>query len=218
MSAPIRQTQPSPSPRSSRPTGVPRWFTPRAALGAAIVTVVAAVSPPVTDAATRHLSVHMIQHVVLVGVCAPLLALGARAPRRPIPLGPTLAATLILQTIALITWHLPAPFDAAERSHPLHAAEHLTLVLSAAALWWTAIRAGGPAGWGAGALAVFLGSFPMTTLGLGLMLARTPWYTTYPDRDDQQLAGVVMWSGGGTLALVGVVALGVGWVHQAQHR
>jgi hypothetical protein len=34
----------------------------------------------------------------------------------------------------------------------------------------------------------------------------------------RRLAGVVMWSAVGTLTLVGVVALGVGWVHHVQRH
>ena len=44
---------------------------------AGVAVAAAALSPPVHDAATAHLSVHMIQHLVLILVAAPLVALGA---------------------------------------------------------------------------------------------------------------------------------------------
>lgn len=157
----------------------------------------------------------MAQHMVLIGVAAPLFALGAPAPRRRMRPGPSLVVAVLVQTTVLLAWHAPAAFDAAERWPVLHAVEHLSLLATAAALWWVAIRAGGPTGWGPGALAVFVASFPMTALGLGMMLAQTPWYARHPEVDDQQLAGVVMWSGGGALALVGFLALGLAWVNRA---
>jgi putative membrane protein len=187
----------------------------RPALVAAVVLAGALVSPPMDGATADHLSLHMVQHVVLVGLVAPLLALGAPSPPRRLAALPTLAVALLVQATALLAWHVPAAFDAAERTAPLHAAEHLSLLAGSALLWWVAVRGAGPAGWGPGALALFLASFPMTALGFGMMLSRTTWYATYDDVADQQLAGVVMWSGGGLLALVGVVALGVAWVHHA---
>jgi cytochrome c oxidase assembly factor CtaG len=196
----------------------PDWLrSTNAALWSAVGIALVAVSPPVDAVTEHHLSAHMVQHVVLIGLVAPLLALGAPAApgSRRLPPGPALAGAVALQTFVLLAWHAPAAFEAAERSALLHPVEHLTLVGSAALLWWVAIKGGGPAGWGPGALAVFLASFPMTALGLGMVLSRTPWYGTYPDVADQQLAGVVMWSGGGLLALVGFLALGVAWVHRS---
>ena len=34
----------------------------------------------------------------------------------------------------------------------------------------------------------------MTVLGVGMVLAGTPWYELHRDLADQQVAGVVMWS------------------------
>jgi cytochrome c oxidase assembly factor CtaG len=176
-----------------------------------VAVTAAAVSPPVDHVTAGHLSAHMIQHVVLIGAAAPLLALAAPGAPRRLGLG-ALAAAVTALTAAVLAWHTPAAFDAAERHPPLHAVEHLVLLGAATAVWWVAIRGAGPAGWGPGALAVFVASLPMTVLGLGMMLATTPWYAGYPDLGDQQLAGVVMWSGSGLLALVGAIALGVAWI------
>ena len=55
---------------------------------------------------------------------------------------------------------------------------------------------------------------------MALTLASTPWYSSYGRVDelaDQQLAGVVMWAYGGLAAVIGGVALGVGWLRAAEH-
>lgn len=172
------------------------------------------VSPPVESWVSTSLAGHMVQHTVLIGVVAPLVALGAPAPRRKVGPG-GLAGAVVLQTVVVLGWHAPPLFDEAEEVPILHSAEHLCLLGGALLLWWMAMRAGGPAGWGPGALAVFVAMVPLTVLGVGMVLARTPWYAHHDDLVDQQIAGVVMWSGGGVLALVGAVILGVSWVAAA---
>jgi cytochrome c oxidase assembly factor CtaG len=183
----------------------------RGALIAGAVVAAAIVAPPTEGWATGSLTAHMSQHVLLIGLAAPLLALGAPAPRSPRGLW-LLAVAVLAHTGVVLGWHVPALFDAAEAHDPLHALEHVSLLGAATLLWWSAARAGGPEGWGLGALAVFVTSLPMTVLGLGLLLARTPWYAAHRDLADQQLAGVVMWAGGGMLALAGVLGLGAAWV------
>jgi cytochrome c oxidase assembly factor CtaG len=62
---------------------------------------------------------------------------------------------------------------------------------------------------------VFVALMPMTVLGVGMVLAGTPWYELHRDLADQQVAGVVMWAGGSLLALAGVLTLGAAWVGHA---
>jgi cytochrome c oxidase assembly factor CtaG len=184
------------------------------ALVAGVVVAVALVAPPTEAWARGSLTDHMVQHVLLIGVAAPLVAVGAPAPRRRRGAG-LLAAAVVTQTVAVLAWHAPVLFDAAEAHVAVHALEHLSLFGAAVLLWWAAARAGGPEGWGPGALAVFVAVLPMTVLGLGLLLARTPWYAQHRSLADQQVAGVVMWSVGGVLALVGALALGAAWIARA---
>jgi putative membrane protein len=183
----------------------------RTALVTGLVLAAIVLSPPIEAWTGRSLAGHMAQHVVLVGGVAPLLALGAPEPARTGGAG-LLAAGVAAQTATVIGWHAPPLFDAAEDMTVVHVAEHLCLLAGAWLLWWAAARAGGPAGRGPGALATFVALLPLTVLGVGLVLAGTPWYTAHRDLADQQMAGVVMWAGGGLLALAGALGLGVSWV------
>lgn len=195
---------------------VAAWLLPRrpAAMWAGLATAGLIVSPPMEEWVSTSLAGHMVQHTVLIGVVAPLVALGAPLPRRR--LGPGwLAGAVLLQTVLVLGWHAPPLFDEAEQVPILHGLEHLCLLGGSGMLWWMALRAGGQAGWGLGALAVFVAMIPLSVLGVGMVLAGTPWYAHHHDLVDQQIAGVVMWSGGGLCALVGVVVLGVAWVAAA---
>lgn len=183
----------------------------RAALAGGLGVALVVLSPPVERWASGSLTGHMLQHVVLIGAAGPLLALGAPSPARPRGAA-LLAAAVVTHTVAVLGWHAPALFDAAEDAAGLHVVEHLCLVAAGVLLWWAAIRGGGPAGRGPGALAVFVALLPLTVLGVGMTLATSTWYAHHPDLTDQQVGGVVMWAGGGLLALVGAVALGTAWV------
>lgn len=182
----------------------------RATLLAGLAVAVAAVSPPVDALTHDSLAWHMAQHLVLLGVAAPLLVLAGlrtwRSPGPPVPLGVAVGLVLV-QVVVVTLWHVPVLFDAAERSVPVHVVEHLTFVASAAGLWWAAglgSRSAPPVV----ALAVFVGSFPGIALGAAMTLAGSPWYASYPSLADQQVAGALMWGVGGTATvLCGVLSL-----------
>jgi cytochrome c oxidase assembly factor CtaG len=177
---------------------------------AGIAAAVAAVSPPIDVRAHDGLTWHMAQHLVLLGVVAPLLVLSGmrawRPPATPVPLG--LALVLVLgHVLVVMAWHLPPLFDAAERSVPVHVVEHLSFIGAAVALWWGAglgARAASPVV----ALGVFVASLPGIALGAAMTLAPTTWYSSYTSLPDQQVAGALMWSIGGMVTVVcGVVSL-----------
>lgn len=183
----------------------------RAALRAGLVVGALTVSPPTETWVHGSLTAHMVQHVLLMGVVGPSLALGSPAPSERFGSG-WLAAAVVAHTVVILGWHAPPLFDAAEHISPLHALEHLCLVAGAWFLWWVAARAGGTAGWGPGGLAVFISMFPLTVLGVGMMFSRTTWYDHHEGLVDQQVGGAVMWAAGGSLALLGAVGLTVAWV------
>ncbi len=193
------------------------------------VLAIALVSP-LDGAAQRRLAVHMVQHVLLVSVAAPLLVVGR--PLRVVGLarrwhwrtpGMTgqrawscLVAAAVLQVGVLLVWHVPFLYDAALAHDPVHGFEHITLLASAFALWFGLAQIGGEAG-GATVLALFLATLPVMALGVAMTFARTVWYPIYASRTaqpllDQQLAGVVMWAYGGLAAVIGAVTLFVRWL------
>jgi cytochrome c oxidase assembly factor CtaG len=191
------------------------------------------------DTAAEHsLALHMVQHVLLMALAAPLLALASPLPsllaglpaawRRPAmrveralsrpgaDRWTARAAVAVLgQTAVMWLWHAPPLFEAALRDPALHALEHAALLGSAAVAWWALLaiprrRRGGAT------MVACLAAFPGTALGAALLLAPRPWYPTYAMRSgalvDQQLAGVVMWAVGGVTYLLVAVGLFATWL------
>jgi len=168
-----------------------------------VVVTLAALSPPAQARAEASLTAHMVQHVALLVVAAPLLAASRRGTgAASLGLWP-LAAAVALHAGIMIAWHLPAAFDAAERADGVHALEHLSLLGTATVFWW-AVGLGSRLPHRLSVLAVFAASMSGVGLGAALTLAADPWYAHHPKLPDQQVAGVVMW------AFAGLVYLGLG--------
>lgn len=204
-----------------------------------------AVAPPFHQLAERSFTGHMVQHVLLIAVAAPLLVLGRpgtlalatlapatrrrwRAATRPArqaarldAWGPWAAGATIVQAVVMWSWHAPRLFEAALGNDALHGVEHASLLGSSMLVWWALLR-GRRTRRGVAALALFVGAFPGTALGAALLLAPHPWFPSYAhgslDRAlaDQQMAGVVMWSITGIAYVVGAAVLFGTWLaHEA---
>jgi putative membrane protein len=212
---------------------------------AGLVVSAAALTGPVDSAAHRSFTAHMIQHVVLLSVAGPLLALGAPFPTllwvltgqrrqsalhawRRLAISHTGAGwyvwvigSIVLTTAVMWGWHAPVLYQGALRNDAIHGLEHLSLVSVAGLQWW-ALAGGHRARRGPAVLAVFIASFPATALGAAMLLAPRPWYpdyirtTTAAALSDQQVAGVVMWAFGGLIYVVAAAALLYSWLNVGQ--
>jgi putative membrane protein len=130
--------------------------------GAGLVTIVIALDSPVERLADNLFWAHMLQHVLLMMVAAPLIVLGAPLMPfwRPLPLRlrRTLARTLVksprlrwlrgaarflaaplpawvLFNADLGAWHLPPAYDLTLRNGGVHYAEHISFVLLGMLFW-----------------------------------------------------------------------------------
>ena len=211
--------------------------------GAGMATVVVATNPPFDEWADTSLSGHMTQHVLLLAVAAPLLALGEAVPvlawalpprartrvlRRWRPMrrelgGPRwpqwVAVFLVVQLVTMLGWHLRGPYDAAATHPLLHLAEHASFVVTAALFCWMVLCARRRTS-GAAVLAVFIDSLGAIAIGAALILSPSPLYPLYAARQgagalaDQQLAGVIMWAYGGALSLVMGIGVFAVWLRR----
>jgi putative membrane protein len=196
-----------------------------------IVVVALALVSPIDGAAHRRLWVHMVQHVLLISVAAPLLAVGrpfalaawawpGSLPRVRLPGRWTVVtAAAMAQVVTLLVWHVPALYDAALAHDPVHGAEHVTLLVTAVLLWAALDAIEGEQG-GLGLVVVFVVSFPPLMLGAAMTFATTTWYPAYAAGADalvdQQLAGVVMWAYGGLAVVAGGIYLFVAWMRDLE--
>src|SRR2546423_4580136 len=170
--------------------------------------------------ADRVLSAHMAQHLLLMVVVAPLAVVAWRLPRVPSWARGGAFATVAVaaQTLALVVWHVPGAFEAAQTHAPLHVLEHASLLVTAAAAWWV-ILSGNIASVGVRFATCLSSAAPMMLLGALMTLAPDPWYSSYATAHsslsplaDQQTAGALMWGPAGiayVIAAAWLVAAGI---------
>jgi putative membrane protein len=170
----------------------------QAAWCAGLLLIAVALVGPLDVLASRLLSAHMAQHVVIADLAVPLVLIGLRTPvlmfyaPRPVLVAvarrtwvrrafatlsrPLVAVPLYVATLYL--WHLGFMFEGALRSGALHALQHLSFVVASALVWWAPLEPGrlrvGGELWKAGhVLAARLGG---TMLGMALLAMRAPAY------------------------------------------
>jgi cytochrome c oxidase assembly factor CtaG len=188
--------------------------------------------------ADHDLHAHMIQHLLLINLAAPLLVAGApvalalradgglrgplvrtlRSRWAAVLLHPVTAVALF--TLVLVGTHVPAVYDAAVAHAGLHALEHLAYVASSM-LFWTAVlgvrplpRRRSPL---VRVLMLLLAMPPMALVGVALMSTARPAYTRYA-LVDQHGAGRLMWVAGTLPMGALVLVLAVGAVTEEERR
>ena len=176
---------------------------------------------PLCGLAVALFSARVGQHLVVMLVAAPLLALGLRA-RAASP--GELASSAAVFALVLWLWHMPAPYGWTFRSDVAWWAMHASLFGSAVWLWHGVMRAGRVdaallSGLGTaaqmGALGAFL-TFAPRPLFVPHALTTLPWGMT--PLEDQQLGGLLMWVPGG-IAFAGLALLALSRVlRPAQDR
>ena len=182
----------------------PRWRLAFYTLGLATIAIALL---GFNDLADERFSVHMIQHLLLVMVAAPLVLLGNPLPLilwgLPHDVRHALAATLKpraplrvalsavtslpvaggLYVTTIWSWHLPFMYDAAAEHELVHAAEHATFLAAAILFWWPIIQ---PAPrlhpWpqpGLRILYLLLATAQNTALGMALAVPERAFYPHY---------------------------------------
>jgi putative membrane protein len=183
-------------------------------LVAGVAVFAAAQLPPLHEAASELFSAHMIQHLLLVLVAAPLLALGL--PR--VATGPAIVVW-VLHTGAMWAWHLPTAYDAALRTNALHGLEHLSFLVTGVLFWAFVLRRVDVSPLQRVGL-TFATALQSGALGALLAFATRPLYRSHlvsAERwdltalQDQQLAGALMWVPPGVVYLAVMLVLLYRW-------
>lgn len=152
------------------------------------------------------LSWHMVEHLVLTTIAAPVLGIALRPwPKAAMP-RTEMAAGVAASTAALLLWHHPALFEADGAAHGL---QHASFVGTATLLWWAVWRSDSVGKM----LALFLASLPPMALGAAMTLAATPWYGAA--LHDQRVAGALMWGAGSVTGLLAAAAAFALWMSRA---
>jgi putative membrane protein len=219
--------------RTPRPSTRRLW----AWIGGVALVLVASL-PFMEGVAERSFAGHMVQHLIVIILAAPLLVL-ARPVHTMLLAGwlPTTAwgrrlgawwhraAPLIgpgLFIVVLFVTHLTSIYDDALSNRWLHEAEHAAYLLSAGAMW-TAVMGVGRVGAVARIGSVFGVIAGSAFLGVVLMAATEPLMPTYEARlgvddalGDQRTAAAIMWVTGMFTTLPLLVAAVWRWASTEQ--
>jgi putative membrane protein len=183
-----------------------RWRT--RAFYAGLVTLFVALVSPLDALSDELFSVHMVQHLLLMMVGAPLVLLGAPmipmmrgVPRRfrrslLIPVARSKVVRLPLRLLTrplvawpifvgmLFVWHQPAVFEAALGNEALHLLEHASFAMGGYLFWWNVVDPH-PLKPNLPYLVrvpyVFITMIPNFTLAAFLTFAQSAWYPTYAE-------------------------------------
>jgi putative membrane protein len=220
----------------SQPTSLWR----QVAFSQGILILLLALATPLDDLADHYLfTAHMIQHLLLTLVAVPLLLAGtpgwllraALRAGRVLPLVKRLRYPLLAFGIFNLVFalsHVPGVYELALASEPLHVAQHL-LFLATAALMWLPVLSPlhefppyPPLGQ---VLYLFLQTVPASLVGALLAHANTPYYATYvlaprvvslSALEDQQLGGLIMWVGSGLYFLLATAIVFFAWASREE--
>src|SRR4051794_2960889 len=115
---------------------------------------------PADALADDLMSAHMVQHLLIADISAPLILAGIRTPvlqfylprqvlvplahrrglrrffraiRAPLP-------AMGIYVVVLYTWHMTFAFEAALRSPVVHALQHESFVIASALVWWSVVE------------------------------------------------------------------------------
>ena len=202
---------------------------------AGLATILFALSSPIDTLAERWLSAHMVQHMLLVVVVAPLLWMGAPVgpllvgfprPIRRVVLAVTNARGVRAVTpwilhptvgwcafaITFWVWHAPALYDLTLESDFWHHFEHACF-LGSALLFWQPVILPWPARpiWPRWTMIPYLALAMFQSMPLAAILTFSDRviYRGYSSLDDQALAGAIMWLPGSFPLVIPMLRLAV---------
>jgi putative membrane protein len=191
--------------------------------------VAVALSPPVDARADATLAAHMVQHVAMTMVAAPLLAAGVGLPRlgrkgrrgRSRPGAQLLVAWVVFAATGWLV-HFTPLFEAATGSLPIHVAEH-ALLLGTAVLFWARVVGPSAAGSYPLRLLALVVAMPQNTfLALAISSSDRVLYDHYASGGDplgdQRLAGGIMWVAGDLLLLGAVLLVAAAWARHEERE
>jgi putative membrane protein len=175
-----------------------------------IISLWLAIESPLAEWDEQLLTAHMVQHLLLMIVAAPLLLLGAPSitllhglPRSFVrgALGPVMRSRPIHRlgdicthpvfcwfaaSFVVIGWHVPAAFNLALQSHWWHEIEHACFFTAGLLFWWPVIRpwpsVAGSQRW-AIPLYLFLATLPCDALSAILAFSDRVIYPSYLSAD-----------------------------------
>jgi putative membrane protein len=155
---------------------------------------------------------HMLMHVMVVAVAAPLLAIGLAGTRLdysirfPLIFSPILGS--VIELFVVWAWHVPALHHLARTSQSAQLLEQGSYLVVGLLVWLSAFGEGRHRRALAGIAGLLLTSMHMTLLGVLLTMSTRPLFehvgsSSLGPLEDQHLGGVIMLAVGGSAYLIG---------------
>ena len=183
--------------------GLPLWRAVCFLSGMAILAL--ALLGPMDEMADQYFSMHMVQHLLLMKVIAPLLLLGWFSPIFLWAVGKNAAhqtgelwarsrrlrrlwrrftdpwVAWIAFALCLWFWHIPAFYQAALENEPLHDFEHLLFLGTSLLFWWYLLKTGRDQKlrYGVAVIYLFTTLLHESVLGALLTFSQKSWYSFY---------------------------------------
>ena len=162
----------------------------------------AAVASPVAHLDHHLLTAHMVQHLLLMVVAAPLILVGARS-ELPMRWHPHPAFCWLAGSLTVVLWHVPLVFELALRFPYWHTIEHASFFISGLLFWYPVIHPSFTTRPWMLPLYLFLATLPCDALSAFLAFCGHVVYRQYLSGhggmfglsalEDQALAGAIMW-------------------------
>jgi cytochrome c oxidase assembly factor CtaG len=178
-----------------------------AALCVALVICAFVALPPLASLAQHLFAAHMLQHLLLIVIAAPLIAFSRAFERLRGRFAEWLARPAVawlLFTATFLFWHWPAAFRWAAEAEATRMLELSTIVLSACIFWSVALAGDNRRRLSQGAAALFVTTAAVVTDLPGVVMLFAPtaictmpqedaWHWGISPLEDQQIAGLLMW-------------------------
>jgi putative membrane protein len=171
-----------------------------AAFAGGLAAIWIAAASPVSHLDHHLLTAHMVKHLLLMLVAAPLILLGTRSAQL-LRSRPHLVFCWLAGSLTVILWHVPAIFELALRSRFWHQFEHASFFIAGILFWWPVIHPGFASRWSI-PLYLFFATLPCDALSAFLAFCGRVVYRPYLTAgghfglsalEDQALAGALMW-------------------------
>lgn len=161
---------------------------------------------PAWDRTAGEFPAHMLRHMTLVAIAAPLIVLAS--PRFAARMAPPVLIAAALEFAVVWAFHLPALHALSQTAGTYFVIEQAMFLAAGLAVWSGALAPGQAL---AGAGGLLLTSMHMTLLGALLVLAPSDLYADVcgraPDLNGQQWGGILMLAIGTPVYLLGGLAL-----------
>lgn len=222
-------------------TARPVPISKRIAFSSGVFVMFLALATPLDPLGDTYLfTAHMVQHLLLTLIAAPLLLLGTPDWLARIVLDGTRLTGFVRWArhpllayfgfnIAFALAHVPAFYELTLANEPLHAVEHLVFIGTAMLMWMPVLspvpEISPPYPPLGQVMYLFLQTVPASLLGALLAATSSAYYSTYllaprivglSPLEDQQLGGLLMWVGGGLFFLLATGVVFFAWASREE--